>query len=265
MLTAKQLKRYYAERFSGGKRTLARVLDYIALRSILLLAAIAFFRVQGFAAGIAVLLGTIVLAIGMLLMRLVHAVRYDAFVRRENKRIRQEILLRQMMLLPHEVFLEKIRPLAEESRVFGLQCAMPADANDLLQILRFAGSTAAIAVFSTAGYTKQAQEFASLAPVKLHLYGAKELESCASLLSQISIADVHDYIGTALQKRKEQKKRLQAQPFLPGSAAKYFFIAALLTGASFLARYALYYRMLAGLCSTIAVLSLLLNRGHATT
>ncbi len=263
MLTAKQLKYYYAERCSGGKRTLARVLDYVALRLILLLAAVMFFRVKGFAAGEAVFLGVIVLSIGMLLLHLVHAVRYDAFVRRENRRIRQEILLRRMMLLPHEAFLERIRPLAEEPRVFGIQCATPADANSLLQILRFSDGTSAIAVFSTAGYTKEAQDFAGAAPVKLHLYGTETLEASALLLAEVNVSEIHDYIEAALQKRKERKRRLQAQPFVSGSAAKYFLIAALLTGASFLTRYALYYRMLAGLCSTIAVLSLLFNRGHA--
>lgn len=74
---------------------------------------------------------------------------------------------------------------------------------------------------------------------------------------------MHAYIAAQLQQHPRPRARLQELLSGAGAATrakKYLLTGLVLLAASFLTRYTLYYRMLAGLCLTIAAAGALRRR-----
>ena len=69
-----------------------------------------------------------------------------------------------------------------------------------------------------------------------------------------------ELIEKKLSDAAAEKKRKRAQPFAKGQTRRYLVCAAILLAASFLTRYALYYRLLAGVSLALAGMSFFVNR-----
>ena len=252
---------YYRRAFAAGRSALGRVLDYAALRLVLFCAAFLFFRPRTVKLYAALLLAGVALAAAMLLLRFVRESRYARFCEREKRRLRDELLSQRLMLLPEARFTEIIAPLFATGPFCALQCAEKADADALLAFLRRFPQNRPLTVCSTAGFAKSALAFAAQRPDELHLVEERALLDAAGRTELAPTeAEIAAHIRAKESARRERKRSVRLAPFADGGAKKYLAAALVLTLASFLTRYALYYRMLAGFCMLLAGAGLALKR-----
>lgn len=268
MLNKRELDQYYRREAAGGRSAFGRALDYAALRLILFVAFLLFFRSRLAEEAAALTLAGISLAAAMLLLRVARILRLERFTKRETARIRGTLLADKLMRLPEDAYYGLVSSLAEPgAAVYPLQRAEPADADAVLSALRAHGDAARIAVFCTSGYAKSARLLAERSdpPVKLIPPDTVSRAVRGSVLTP-SDEEVQRAIEQRLESRKAAKRSVQRRPFAGGLSGKYAFTALLLTAASFFTGYALYYRMLAGICMLFSVLGVLLSRdAHAKT
>ncbi len=260
MQTQRTVELYYRRVFSAGRSALGRALDYIALRLVLFCAAFLFFRPRVTALLPALLLALTVLMAAMLLLRMVREACFTRFCAREGARLRGEILSERLMLLPERRFAALAAPLAGDCTPCFMQCAEAADANALLACLRAEGSHKKLAVCSTAGFSASARAFAAARPERLMLIETSTLIAAAEKTElRPSEAELCAHIIRMETGRRAQNREKRRAPFAEGGAKKYFLAAAVLVLASFITRYSLYYRMLAGFCMLLAVTGLALG------
>ena len=254
MLTGRECMRYFKRRRYGGRSALARALDYAALRLILFAAVFLCLRAEVGAARAAVL-ALIALCAASLLLRALREALMARFVRAELLRIRALLLCERLPYLDEADFLLLCRRASGCEEPAAMQRAEPLGADALLPLLRRPGGETAVC--ASAGFTAAAQAFAARAPRRARLIGPEELAAAAQPDDPFYPDDgaVEAYIASQRPARAALRVRLrQAADALrtAGEGKKYLLLAALLLLASFLTRYALYYRMLAGLCLAIA-------------
>lgn len=261
-------ERYFRRQFAGGRRLPGRILDYIALRAILFLACYLMLRQQLPEGHAAWLLAAISLIAASLLIRILREALYARFKARERKRLLRQVLLDRLMLLPTNEFLRLCDTILEFGRIpCPLQCAEPADRDAVLRFARAAGDRP-ISLFSTAGFTKGAEAFAARGDIDVRLVPVEKLLTAAERSRACPTEEeLEAEIVRLASAGRVKRRRAAAQPLTGVRVNKYLLTAALLTGASFLAGYALYYRLLAGLCMLLALLSAALRyrqTPHAT-
>lgn len=254
MLTGRECMRYFKRRRYGGRSALARALDYAALRLILFAAVFLCLR-AGVGAARAAVLALIALCAASLLLRALREALMARFVRAELLRIRALLLCERLPYLDEADFLLLCRRASGCEEPAAMQRAEPLGADALLPLLRRPGGETAVC--ASAGFTAAAQAFAARAPRRARLIGPEELAAAAHPDDPFYPDDgaVEAYIASQRPMRAALRVRLrQAADALrtAGAGKKYLLLAALLLLASFLTRYALYYRMLAGLCLAIA-------------
>ena len=259
-------ERYFRRQFAGGRRLIGRLIDYAALRAVLFLAFYFFFKARVHPPAIVWLLAGISLLAAALLIRVVRECLYARFKQREKRRLFNELLKNRLMLLPTNEFLRLCDSLLEFARIpCPLQCAAPAGPDDILRFVRAAGDRP-ITIFSTAGYTREAEAFAArddcdvrLTPVARLLDAAVHSRACPEE------SDLAAEIARLASSERAKRRLAAAAPLSSVRLNKYLIAAAFLTGASFLTGYALYYRLLAGLCMLLAALTAALSpRYHAS-
>ena len=265
---ARRCEAYFRRKYSGGRSAFARVVDYIVLRLIVFVCAYLFFAPKFEKRGTAFLLAAIALGIAMLVLRLAREIAFDRFVGRETARIRK-ILLQDKLLLADVQTVAGLAgglcPMSERAVV--LQRALAVDADALLSLVRSHRGYGRLHVFSCTAFDRTATEFAMRANGMLLLHEPEELMKAASKAGMSPPQEaVYAFIETEQQNYRKQRRRQRQRfsPFAAVSAKKYLFTALILIGASFLTRYTLYYRMLAGLCVTIAACSAALTRQART-
>lgn len=263
MLTQRELNRYFKRRRYGGRSALARALDYAALRLILFIAAFLFFRLRMDPARAAIL-AAIALCIAALVLHVVRDVTMERFVTKELRRIRRLLIREKLMYLDADAFLSLCRRACGCDDPIPLQRAEPVGADVLLPLLRTeSGKTAVIC--SSAGFTPAAETFVLRAPQRARLIGPDALVGVAGEADALWPDDeaVHAYIASELHQGARTRARMRELVTGAGASAqakKYALTALVLLIASFLTRYTLYYRVLAGLCLTIAAAGTLLRR-----
>ena len=112
---------------------------------------------------------------------------------------------------------------------------------------------------AVAGFTKTAQALAEGQKHSVRLIGAEPLLQAAMRDERLrpSLREVYQEIERQETERKQRRKKARAFP-VGGSGKRYILAAALLFLFSFRTGYALYYRMLASLCVSVAVLRMIL-------
>lgn len=266
MLTQRELTRYFKRLRYGGRSAPARALDYVALRLILLVAAFLFFRLRMDTVHAAIL-ALIALAAATLLLHAAREAAMARFVRAETLRIRRLLVCEQLPYLDPADFLLLCRRACGPGSPAALQRAEPVGADALLPLLRAA--TGPVSVCSSSGFTPAAEAFVRRAPHRAELIGPAALAAAAKENDPFWPGDeaVHAYIASQCARRAPLRVLVvQAAAGLRagGAVKKYLLTAAVLLFASCLTRFALYYRMLAGLCITLAAVSVMLSRSsHA--
>lgn len=267
-IRARRRYAYFRRKYSGGRSVVARAVDYVALRLIILAAAYLFFLPRFGNWSTALLLAGIALGIAMLVLRMMREIALERFVRREIKRIRKTLLCDRLMLADVQTvggLSGRLCPQTERAVV--LQRALPVDAEALLALVRTYRGYGKLHVFSCTEYADSAVAFSMRANGLLELHAPEELLSAAVRAGmEPPMEAVYAYIE-AEQRDERKRRRLQrmrVSPFAAARAKKYLLAALVLTGASFLTRYALYYRMLAGLCAVVAACGAAMARGART-
>ena len=247
---------YFRRRYAGGRNAFARILDYVALRGILFLCAYWLFLPRFGRSGKTLLLAAIALAIAMLILRMGREIAFERFVKKETARIRRALLSDALAIADPQTLIGLVSSLCPFGETpVALARALPIDADTLLEVVRKYRGSGAIHVFGCTGYQPQAVSLAERSNGLLTLHAPEELFAAAKRAGmEPDEACVMEYIASAERQRRRKRRMLrqQASPFAVMSGKKYFITALVLLGVSFLTPYALYYRMLSGLCMTIA-------------
>lgn len=260
--------RAYLKRMSAGGRTgFARGLDYVTLRGVAWICAYLYFAPRFANPRVTILLSCIALAMFMLLLRVIREIMFERFVEHERTRIHNLLLLDKLLLLDLRDAAKLCAgryPALEACAV--LQRALPIDADTVLAVLRTHRSGRCVHIFATTEYDRNARALAARFSGRLALHGPEEL--CKAAVENgltVSQEEMGAYMLEQQRNRRAetQRKRQQRNPFERIYSKKYVLIALLLIGASFFTRYTLYYRMLAGLCMTIAACGAALPRVRA--
>ncbi|MEG1525355.1 MAG: hypothetical protein RRZ24_05445 [Clostridia bacterium] len=264
MLTERAYAQYFQARRGGGRGKLARGIDYVSLRLILFAGAYLYFAAQFSNKAMALLLAAVFLGLCMLVLHIWREIAMERFVKKELCRIKKALLTHKLLLLSSTSARKLCRPLCNEGEMpVLLQRALPADADALLTVLHTYQGCGNLAVFSCSGFDISAKAFAARLDGTLTIRDVEEVHHAAKEAGlSPSAAEVRAFIAEELRIQKQRKRAARPMPFVSGNTGKYFAISLILTGISFFTRYALYYRLLAGLCMAIAATGIAFSRVH---
>lgn len=250
--------RYLKKQFSRGRSPLARALDYLALRILIFLAALLFFRQRVYDGRIALLLSAITLSAVMVLLKIIREYRFEAFCKRERHRLSKHLFFRTLCRLPESKLRLLARPLAADRRLILLHRAEKADAD---AVLAASGIDDTAALLATGGYTEAARAFANDVTHPIALIDPEDLFPIAKRAGCTPAEAEIDREMARILEDSAQKRRARAGLAFSGTfPGKYFICSFCLIVLSFFTNYALYYRLLAlfsmGIASVGAILSL---------
>jgi len=257
----RSLKKYYKQRQRGGRNTLARIVDYVCLRLIFAAACYIWFRVNIPNTAAAFILTAIATGLFVIASHLWGQFRFDAFVKRENERLMRLIALERLTLLDRQAFDAWMARVSdgisglEDAYKVGVQCIDPIQCNQVLRMYRFAKDQHAekIAFFCTAPLSAKAQALCSR--LEITYVGPDDLLSFCKADEQSPIctdADILARIRSEQAADATRRSRLQSHPFAKGRTLRYLVCGAILIGVSFFTRFALYYRLLGGVCLALS-------------
>lgn len=266
----RDVKRYFKQQQSGGRSGAARALDGIMLRLVFAAACYLWFR-YNIENNVAVILLTAVTTLLFLAAaQLWREISFDRFVQREQERLSDAVLRERLLLLPTEAFNELCKrimaqmPDMDDAFLWCAQHAAPLTEDDILAAYRDAQSENALrlTVCSLSPCSAAACALISRLPIHADCMKPELLLRMARQAEGYSVSkdDLETHIHSSQSARKERRTSMQAQPFASGRSKKYLLCAAVLIAASFLTGYALYYRLLAGLCLLLSASSYMLNR-----
>lgn len=257
----RSIDRYMQKKAAGGRSGFARAVDYVALRLLLFIAAYLLYLPRFSNRATVFLLSAITLGIAMLVLHLIHAVRYERFCEKEWERVRKQLLCDMLMLMPMQRAIPLVSALCPQNATpVVLQRALPVDANALLAIVRTHANCGELHVFSCTEYDETAKAFAARTNGMLTLHSSAVLHVAAAEAGvQPDDEAVYNAIRSQIAYGRNRGRGVGFQLLAVG-ARKYFYIAMLLFALSFFVDYALYYRLLSGACMSAAALSVLRRR-----
>lgn len=265
MLHNSPTEEYFKRKLYGGKNALARAVDFLALRLILLLSLYLWFSgLQGSS-----LLAWVITGVSLVLIcicvELGKSIRMDSFKRKELSKLRREYEYERLLLLPRAEYLSLIRTYMEKhSGDYGerplklaFQQSEPLQKDMLLQAFRAAQRHGCdcVVLFSLSPLSPAAAAFAEESSLPFLTEPAETISRLARENGfVIDDGALLKRLETKLLTEKKQHKNA-ASPFVRGRIRKYALVALVLFAASFFVRYALYYRLMAVACMCFASLA----------
>jgi len=274
---SRHILRYYKRRMYHGRSTAARALDFVSLRLILFIACYLWFLslvhnqlVSGVLSITAVLMFSVVMA-------LLHSLRLDRFIEKERRRLVGETLREQLALMPKQEFARLTQQAAQAlpdydaaggtpryrgnpCLVYAMQQLSPPSLDDMLTVYRAARrkQVTEVLLYTAVPAGTDAESFVRrLSEVSIRLQPPDVLVELCREQQKETLAE--ELIEKKISDAAAEKKRKRAQPFAKGQTRRYLVCAAMLLAASFLTRYALYYRLLAGISLALAGMSFFVN------
>lgn len=260
-LTERELKRYFRRRKTNGRGAFARAFDAGALTLLLWAAAFLLYR-PTFPPTAALLLALVTAAMLTVLLAMREARRLRRFTGKETERIRRTLLADRLSLLSASEAIQLTAPLCGEGETpLPLFTEGRATADMLLCALKRHLPHETLAVFTLAGCDEAAVALSRRLPDRLRLYAQEPLYRAAARTPLCpGEKEIHAYIRAELAAGKRRRAAARANTFLPGGTRRYLLCALLLIGVSFVSRYALYCRALAGLAGMLGAVSAALGR-----
>ena len=269
----KELRQYYKQRQHGGRGTAARVLDGVILRAVFAAGCYLWFRHNVANDLIVIFLTALTTLLFLAALRLYRQLSFEKFVLREKERLSDVVLCERLMLLPKQEFhalckrIAALLPGFEQAHFVSTQRASQLTEDDILSAYHAAqkAGASALVVFSLSGCKDQARALIARLPIRVELVETSMLLRMARQLEGYAVvdADVETHIRSLMSAQRERRARMQAEPFGAKHAKKYLICAIVLTLSSFITGYALYYRLLAGVCLLLSATSYILNRPGA--
>lgn len=252
----KSIRRYFRRGCAGGRSVLARAVDYLALRALILAGAFLFFRQRVSGVLWALLLAVLSLLLGMVLLHIVYELRFERYVNKEMRRLRRHLLSQKIALMDKKALLPIAASLSAGDTPALLFCTAPVQADALLPLAR---KKDVKTVCATAGYSPAAEAFAAQAGLRLIPLGAL-LDAAVKHGLEPNNQDIYRHILQAEALKRQKRPRLSGLLFAGGNAKKYLVTGLVLLALSFLSRYTLYYRLLATACMSIFSVNFLMDR-----
>jgi hypothetical protein len=282
----KKILNYYKKKMYHGRSIVARAFDFFALRLIFAFSCYLWFLYMVHNQVLSVVLSVIALLMFSVAAQLLQSIRLDKFIAREHRRLQQDCLAEQMILMTRAEFYalaESCAPLLDGVRktekgftlggepclLYTVQRVTPTDSNILLKAYHAARRQlmSRILLFSSSDIAPEAKAFAKrLTEVKIKLIEPKVILEYAEKLGLFASAEqMEEKILKEHAQEKQKRRQVQALPFAAGRAGRYVIAAAALYVLSFVTQYTLYYRMLAGACASFAGISWWLNHSADLT
>ncbi len=266
----KELKRYYKQRQHGGRGTAARVADGVVLRVVFAAGCYLWFRHNVTNEMVVILLTALTTLLFLAAMRLYRQLSFDKFVQKEQERLADVVLCERLMLLPEPEFhslskrIVDLLPGFEHAHLVSVQRASQLGEDDILHAFHAAQNENAqqLVIISLSNCRDQALALMGRLPIRVELVSISMLLRMARQLEGYAVTDedVQAHIRSLMGAQREKRARMQAEPFGAKHAKKYLICAIVLTLSSFITGYALYYRLLAGVCLLLSATSFVLNR-----
>lgn len=266
----KQIRRYYKQKQSGGRSTAARIADGVVLRLILAFACYLWFQSNVKNQLVAIALTVATMGLLFLALGLYRGLAFEKFVNKERERLRDVVLRERLLLLSEEEFRALCLQITDrrgETEQVHLRCSQRASALDEDAILDAfhaaqAKDARTLILCTLSPLTAKATAILKRLPVEAICITQDQVLKEARGMAGYAVTDedIEDYIVKEQSVRDARRKRMQTQPFASGRTKKYLICAAVLFAASFVTGYALYYRLLAGLCVLLAGTAFWINR-----
>lgn len=258
------VRRYLQRKRAKGKSLLARVLDAVMLLAVLFAAVFVYLCGKGVHVRHALLLSGVVGTFFAVLYKLYAAWALQRYMPREIKRISKELLRENMPFVDRQLYRDLCCKASGVQNPVVFFTAEPVGADMLLPyLLELEEEDAAFCSFS--GFTDAAKKLVTGRFLKVRLIGADPLLDAAmeEPCLRPSLREVYRHIETEEAACRQRRKRARSLPGEDGGK-RYLLAAGLLVLFSFQTGYALYYRMLAGLCLSVAAMRSVLRRGTHT-
>lgn len=265
----KVINRYYKQRISRGRGSLARIIDAIALRAALLFACYVWFRSMGLVTYVSAFLGVIAVGLASIAMKIWRDLKFEKFVVRERKNLaREEARSRLATMREDELSRAVCRILKEDGTINRgyvevIQRISPVDADDIASVYRAArreGENFA-SVFSTSGITKDAHELAEkLDGMEFRLYDESDLSERGGVADDVTDDEIDAAIVRKYTARESPVKKLKTSVFASSRVKPYVILGVVLLILSFIANGGMYYRIIASACLSFAVTTAVLDR-----
>ncbi len=257
------LKRYYKNRLYKNRTVFARALDFIVLRLIIFTALYLWFKSNNTPSGLAVTLSIIATLMCSIAIELIKSMRLDRFIKKKRIRLKREHALETLLISDRGEFARIARFCFErtqgEGLLFAVQKAAPLDPDDVLRAYRMAKQkhADAIHVFSATSANDSAVKMAArFNDVDVNLHGPDDiLEYADELGLYVDVETLEAALIDGMIEEKRNRRRKKMVVFTSARARNYLLIALGLIALSFTTRFALYYRLMAGICITFAGLS----------
>lgn len=262
---------YYKRRLYRGRTALARAVDFIALRLVMLCAAYLWFSSTVESTFMAVVLSTTATLTASVAAELIKSIRLERFIVRERKALAARLFRERLVQLTREEFYALVRDYViahvdefdPESLVCTVQSAAPASEDDVLRACRIAKErgTNIVTLFTASSISKEAAALAAriegmrvgfITAADLTAYGeAKKLLPGDEAVDAAVLAEV-------ARERARRKKSVSA-PFERWRMRRYLFVSAGLFALSFFVEQATYFRLLSAACLSLGAIAWWLN------
>lgn len=265
------LMKYYKQRLYRGRTALARAVDFVALRLILLAAGYLWFTTKvdsSLMAGVLALTTVTTLSVGAELYK---SIRLERFILKERKSLAEKLFREKLVLLTRQEFLELVRSyltvhgeeFAGDSVVYLSQTVAPVGEDAVLTACRAAKKrgVGAVALFSASPVSEAARTLAGRMEQAVRFIAPEQLTAHGSANDMLPDESAIDAAILAQQEKiRRQRKKSISEPFAQSRLRRYGIVAIALFALSFFVPYTLYYRVLAGACLSLGALTWWLNQ-----
>jgi hypothetical protein len=256
----------FSRNAGGGKSTFGRILDYVLLRLLLFAGAYLYFASLTGKRGPSLLLALIFLGLCMVVLRIVRMLRMEKATRVEMDRVKKRLTADRLLLLTNARFSSLAAPLCRENeQALLLPTSRPAEEWQVLSAIRSRQAGKRKLLFSLGGFTPEAQALMERMPDLVRFGNQAEL---LELGFKAGLApgqeEVLQYIAMAERARKKAAAAGKSRALEPALTKKYWITGLVLFGLSFITKFGLYFRLMSGLCMTLAGAGLLLWRSRST-
>ncbi len=255
-LNQRDLNRYLKRRQSGGRGAFARIVDAMGLRIVLFAGAYLFLRPRTTDALPALIMSATFLGLCMIVMRIWREIGTERFAKREYARIRKVLLNDRLLLMNERKLGALAKELCNDGETFVLIGSVkPADADALLTAVRRYGADKRLCVCALNGFDPSAESAAMRMYERIRLSDAAALYKAVAVAAPVTERDIEGYIAAELAADRRRRAQFRALRMDPNGAKRYLWTAVSLIVLSFFTRYALYCRLLAGLCLSLMSLA----------
>lgn len=262
---------YYKRRLYKGRTALARAVDFIALRLVMLCAAYLWFSSAVESTLMAIVLSATATLTASVAAELIKSIRLERFIMRERKALSAKLFRERLVQLTREEFYELVRGYViehidefnQDCLVCTVQSAAPLTEDDVLRACRSAKArgTNMVSIFTSSSVSKEASALLSrLEGMEVGFVTADELVAHGEAKELLpGDAAIDAAVLSLAERERERRKKSVSRPFESDRMRRYIFVSIGLFALSFFVEQALYFRLLSAACLSFGAIAWWLN------